>query len=521
MSYIKLYSFDEEKLQSYTFKITKQSSLDIKAKFSEYSHIPYLFNISKDRLTTIETSNFYKYLNKNISLDISTLNPIATRFIGETHKYIERPPFKASIKYKEKNSSTSFDFSLWIPWTLFVSNFDKDSENCSIYFSPRQISSKEDIYISSTYPNIFDDARICFGGSFYNYLSNVKSNSFSSVLSSYINYFFSGTWNNDIGAICPSFIFEVAESEIIYSHELLDNFPTINKYVNFDEEFISSRLVKINSNSLNSTFEYIVRNSVYQESDYLYYLFFLSLLDLEETLIFFEELIDFVSLALSRNSDNSLEYRPPINTFEEIISFYDPIFNQPITENNFFDTAQKIFNSIFSSTSPEAYSILSPKNHYMISDSLNIYFILLQDSSSASFDVLSDSFSTDYYGGRYYFRSLSKILESKEFISLFHHLWNSNFNLDISIDSIPNLSLLVFVHFDGNNFNLISSNIIPEDSLNKHYSYSSGQGISPVFFANLKNILSSYFSDNKIIENDFESFTQFFLENFNKESLNV
>lgn len=142
--------------------------------------------------------------------------PIAIRYVSESNFYvIERPPFKTSVRFHNKKahqvkSSPEPLCEVWIPWTVVVLKIQSITGQLlevpifDLYFNDKPLSSIEDTFAVTFTPNTFSDSTICWGESMnkWNKLVNDKAvNPFnvSDVYHYFINEYFSGGWNQDLG----------------------------------------------------------------------------------------------------------------------------------------------------------------------------------------------------------------------------------------------------------------------------------------------------------------------------------
>jgi hypothetical protein len=495
VSDIKILSFDENYITLDFIKSFLDTSFVSFLNLNNLSHIPFIYSFSQSKSSKIPTSNYYQHFYSSSSREISSLNPIATRFVGKNN-YIERPPFKASIKYREKDSSSSpFEFSLWIPWSIFYfSNNYSYLESCNVYFSHQQLSSYDDLYVSSIYPNIFDDSRICFGNSFSDYLQKLDNENTSTLFSSYINYFFSGIWNNDISPITPSFIESVFSFQIIPLQNIIDDYPLIYSYATFDKEFIESRLRSLNSQTMNNHYQYITEKDLFNLDNYIYYLFFLSLLNLDETLDFVNQFSLFNKHAISLDKHRYLSYVPSFSTFGEIVSSLEDTAYNPDYSDYWY-----ISSSITDFFHPGAIdsASLNISHDYCISYHENGHtFIVLQKSDSISGSISHYNYNTYY----------TQHIDSQEFMNLFHDLYRSKkFTKAIHI-----------VEFDGSSYSLIKSIDL---SLNSFFDSQSRSYYNSINY--ISSILSNYFSSSDLSFVDFEDFSIFLTDTFNQDKIHV
>lgn len=148
--------------------------------------------------------------------------PIATRYadVKSGVYVIERPPFQVPIDYyTSKQISPKMPTylqgkTMWIPWTIFVVSLGSTPSqlNARMYFNDKPLSSLEDDIIIRAYtPNIFDDARVCFGNSAFTFAQRIEANDIEYNVSNVYNYLFNDyftQWNPDIHTRIINFVYE-------------------------------------------------------------------------------------------------------------------------------------------------------------------------------------------------------------------------------------------------------------------------------------------------------------------------
>ena len=148
--------------------------------------------------------------------------PIATRYadVKAGVYVIERPPFQIPIDYytskqiPPKMPTYLQGKTMWIPWTVFVVSLNKNVNHLTakMYFNDKPLSSLEDdVIVRAFTPNIFDDARICFGNSAWTFGQRVESGEIEYNVSNVYNYLFNDyftQWNPDIHTKTINYIYE-------------------------------------------------------------------------------------------------------------------------------------------------------------------------------------------------------------------------------------------------------------------------------------------------------------------------
>lgn len=210
----------------------------LSSTFTYTPHYPNTYNYITDgkvtaasaiyevRLHNAEHTYLYGFSSEENNFSSKQLLPMATRYADrENGVYIiERPPFQIPIDYyQSKNFSAKAIASLknryiWIPWTVLVVSMGKNIDNlyCRLYFNNKPLSSLEDLVVKGYTPNLFDDARICFGNSQFTFAQRITSGEVEYNISNICNYLFNDyftQWNADIHSRCSKMIFEY-----VFSH---------------------------------------------------------------------------------------------------------------------------------------------------------------------------------------------------------------------------------------------------------------------------------------------------------------
>jgi hypothetical protein len=268
--------------------------------YNNFPNFPIAFTsyIEETIPFSLVSSNFSNSSNIN-------LHPSVLKYENSDFLFYERKPFKANVSYKDAVANSTLrdrPYSFWVPWTLYC--FNKNNYyDISIFFSDKELQSFEDSYIFNFFPNSYSDGKICTGMS-----SSLAQTSFDKGnkirFESFINDYWSGGWNNDLSSSFHNILYNLRSS----INE--DDYPIVSSYLYFSEEvlfrfknyFPTSKFKKLlNSRSINYSY-----NNNYS---YDRLLSFLSVLTLEETLMFFSE-IKLLYNILGSNSNSK--------TFEEL-----------------------------------------------------------------------------------------------------------------------------------------------------------------------------------------------------------
>jgi hypothetical protein len=231
--------------------------------------------------------------------------PIAVRYITNNGEYIiERPPFKAKVDFRVNGSNkVSQEVEFWVPWTLTVID-PQQINKTRIYFGSKQLSSNDDLYISSTLPNSFASGGICFGGSLNTDEITQATNEFElrQLYSLILNEYMTGGWNIDLDCnmrIYTSYFKYLEEDSMEY------------KYHNVSVEDIKNKYPRMKLSAINKLILEHQTSHYNRINEFKYMFFALSTFTLEETLQLYDELID-------ANKDSSHCYK-----FTDIVNGID------------------------------------------------------------------------------------------------------------------------------------------------------------------------------------------------------
>jgi len=308
-------------------------SNNILSKEYEEKYLPLMFFMKFDSSYSHSTKDLYTVSNKksipNTDLQIY---PIAVRYIDDLNTYyIERPPFKKEISFNIKKNR-AIKTSIWIPWTLTALSASPDYiSHTRLYFSNSCLNNELDKYVPAFTPNIYQDGRICFSNSLESY-NDLYSNSeirlkYNIIFNEYMN----GGWNVDLSPI-----FKPLCNAFDSKNKLFKNFPILDKFFNISSKEISDANPDLNIKTIDSAFAY--SDDYYVQSRRMYTLFFLRLstLSLEETLSFYQQVIEFLDIA-----DIGLETK----SFQQILLNSKLNYQSTFSYSQLFDKIDTILNS--------------------------------------------------------------------------------------------------------------------------------------------------------------------------------
>ena len=335
------YNIKPAPLQDYAY-----SSRWYYQEFKEFLPIIYSLQISKN--FSVPTDQL---LSSQASIIENTqkhhLLPLSVRYLDDHGTYyIERPPFKAKISYKNARAAYSGkvvdDLEIWVPWTLMVipSSFhlNFDPTNILLLYSYKPLEDLRDTYVHSFLPNSYAHGGICWSSSFQKLISlDETKNTINSFDATYwhsmiINDYMMGGWNNDLASKNAINLFQHSETsnyirDSIFPDDsaLFEKYPMLHRYIHMEQY---SELFSIVNGILINKFDYSNEEAEYitnfnslrkkpkrrrrtdsysnnPEHGYSFAKFFsfMSTLTLAETLQFYSEYSSFVRRKTSHRDD--------------------------------------------------------------------------------------------------------------------------------------------------------------------------------------------------------------------------
>jgi len=398
----------------------------------------------------VPTNHILEKQNELLTINSDkNLMPLAVRYIDKSGShYIERPPFKINISYKNARAASPGvvvdTLSIWVPWTLtlipssFVNNYTPNS--VKIYYSYTQLTDPKTLYFNSFFPNSYGDGRICWSNSFVDLTANDK---LKSELSSFdfrywhsmmFNDYMLGGWNNDLhsrplailsnrhgglASYLSSTLQEVTDEEYKTDFPLVDMFRNTQDYPDLYKKIVDIMIntfhikrSKVNGAATNSTYDSYITNY-----DYVKFFSFMSLLSLEETLAFYEQVAKLerlINSRINRSSHNnyssglrsclnglSIKFSEIVKTYpEELIDdlhneYNENYFDDTLVPLNFTDIGVRVQDPIVRTISGEnpRYSIADAARNY---STVNFIF-LFQNTTDAQKTKLSGDSSYGQY----------------------------------------------------------------------------------------------------------------------------
>jgi len=245
---------------------------------------------------------------------IDHIYPIAVRYadIDRNVFLVERPPFKIPIdfyvskKYNAKVPSYLRGRSIWIPWSLFAVNLNNDLDqiHTGLYYNNKSIDSLDEVVVRAYTPNIFMDARICFGNTFHSFLQRINSGDLKYDISSVYNYLFNDyfhQWNLDISPSITSWCFEWMQD-----HDIFDRIKNTEYPKKVHKHFYK--------------FNYWLR---YRALSWPFILYSLSFLSFEESMQF---LCDYKDRVLTPYEDQDRPVYPPTSPAKDVRNIIENLY---------------------------------------------------------------------------------------------------------------------------------------------------------------------------------------------------
>lgn len=365
------------------------------------------------------TYNFPSYYNKfssissfNSSSEASNdIHPIALRYETTDYLFYERKPFLCTSTYKA-NGAYSLNkhepYTFWVPWTLYV--VSKRDNYVYAYISHKQLTSKDDIYIPLVFPNSYPNGNICMGQS-ADQITSAKDSSYRQYFDTLINNYWSGSWNSDLSNHFTQISRAKYHSLPFGLHRTLrKDYPLFSSFLYFDESVIDKiseihpkKIVSFAKKNAHIDYSNNYQDDLYRRLDHKRLLIFLSTLNLNETLRFYQEAARFLKDFYYNNgySENYIDTFASINNsriFEkssfsqysfgsEISSVFSSLNSTPVYNysSNFINTFSVFFNSSF----PHPFAELTINSSATDSPKLyNSLFYSLLTSTSNEYDSL-------------------------------------------------------------------------------------------------------------------------------------
>jgi len=199
-----------------------------------------------DKTFLYKSYSSFEYSSSLNSNNVDLL-PMAVRYADIKNKIyvIERPPFQTDIDFypnKKVNARLANHIpnkKIWIPWTVFVVSLGDSPEelNAMLFFNDKPLESFDDRVIKGYTPNLFGDARVCFGNSLFTFKQRIDQGDIKYNISNVYNYLFNDyftQWNPDISPNYYSLFYNYFNQ-----NKFIERVLSLKKYPKGIEDFSS------------------------------------------------------------------------------------------------------------------------------------------------------------------------------------------------------------------------------------------------------------------------------------------
>jgi len=296
-------------LKSIATKVLEEELVDSIAQSVSITTSRASFSYGIFEVEQLDVNLVAKKFFSKASQDTDILPPV-TRWVSRDMTYImvERPPFVVTVKYvdihndhaeesdrcddcysndldecqcgweEENRELFRAEYTLNVPWTLWFFELDKDLvdiTSCQAYSRPTMVTSMDDMLYSLPLPNLYEDAKICWGDVLYN-MSRTSYASLGAYLLDAINGFWTGWFNNDLTYLTGDILLpyeargrcDTADSylsewskmpmEDVMSESFSQEVRTVGQQCNLLNLFVNAQQVAVNKNTLSRFFKEIV-----------------------------------------------------------------------------------------------------------------------------------------------------------------------------------------------------------------------------------------------------------------------
>lgn len=264
------YWMNDKVLQAFKGSLLKTHCLPISTSFDYSYNGSYKF------------TDLYNFRNRLVNPTLpETPYPVAVRYIDEDgYYYIERPPFEMNVDISvNTRSRLAGNVKIWMPWTLAIIH-PSNPWGMKVYFSSKPLQDKDSRYIPSILPNTYSDGSICFGRSVSDHDVDSLGNAagkIKEIYSTVFNEYMTGGWNIDLSPVITNLL------PSNYQKGSMVDF-----YVHMTADDIRAKYPRIKHSSALK----IVYGSSHNRLSVFKYMFYrLSMMSLEETLQFYDEIL--------------------------------------------------------------------------------------------------------------------------------------------------------------------------------------------------------------------------------------
>jgi hypothetical protein len=172
------------------------------------SRFPCLYSLT---LSLNHANSYFREMSEYYSpqkVSFDNFYPIAVRYTdGRSIWLIERPPFLATVTYKNSRShytGKESTYSIWMPWTAMLLQISPETSNysASLFFNDGPITSLDDKAVPCFFPNMYSNGRMCLNQTsvlLQQHLAQTNSFDPATIYNFIINDYMTGGWNSDLG----------------------------------------------------------------------------------------------------------------------------------------------------------------------------------------------------------------------------------------------------------------------------------------------------------------------------------
>lgn len=288
--------------------------------FNEY--LPYITSFNVHTHSVAPTEAIFEHQREVTFLTSQReLMPLAVRYIDKSgNYYVERPPFKININYKncrafDSTRETVDDLQMWIPWSIMSIqgsfSYSFNPSDVKIVFSHKPLEKNTDIYVNPFLPNSYTDGRICWSNSFNSVSSlNTDKNEIKSFDLTYwhsliLNDYMMGGWNTDLVCRPLQFMdiishhisdtadenyFPITKQYFSSNYDILDKYVNMSDYPDIVQQIYYICLNKFRMTPKRSKIISHAQTTKQKDGDsFVRFFAFMSLLSLEDTLTFYKQ----------------------------------------------------------------------------------------------------------------------------------------------------------------------------------------------------------------------------------------
>jgi hypothetical protein len=231
--------------------------------------LPPLGELTLSHMWSLELNSFLTTAETAVSSRVpSQIYPVAVRYITPNGMVcVERPPVQIDVEYRPQGTKANLaPVKIWIPWSITFFNPVSPSLFW-MFFSSKSLSSGQDRYTSSIYPNSYNDGHMCFSTSLEGVNKNKTTEELQDIrfqFSSAYAEFFNGGWNADLSPM----LYYIGAGFLNCNKEVRDKFPMLQHFFSFTQADLKKfypnlKSTKIVSYNLRDTYSRSSRNDIF------------------------------------------------------------------------------------------------------------------------------------------------------------------------------------------------------------------------------------------------------------------